>query len=243
METVAAISVGFLILVALLVAIKTFSLWYRTRAVPEFLLGGYLTCATVLGYPLVIASSQVSPAQMWPLHVAGPAMTSVGFTCLLLFTLNVFRPEARWAKAIVGVSVLVFSTGVALTFIEMTGANPRGREELIGINLVTTTPIAFAYLWTTIESLHYYQRLKLRLRLGLADVEVANRMLLWGLMTLSAGIAVMISLVGMLLGSFLTTTMVFVLSCLGTFQTCCLFLAFHPPGWYRGWLERARSQG
>jgi hypothetical protein len=57
-------------------------------------------------------------------------------------------------------------------------------------------------------------------------------------MTLAAGIAVIISVAGMLAGSFLTAPIVLVLSCLGTVHACCLFLAFHSPGWYRAWLER-----
>jgi hypothetical protein len=244
MEIVAGLSVGFLILVALFVATKTFALWARTRGLPELLLGLYLSCATVLGYPLMIASTQVPATQMWPLHLSGQTVTSVGLACLLFFTLNVFRPQAVWARCLVGLSLVLSATAGVAYFIELTGENPRPTAELIGINLVTAAPIAFAYLWTTCESLSYYRRLRLRLRLGLAEITVVNRMLLWGLMTLAAGIAVVLGVVGMLAGSFLSAPAVLVLSCLGMVHACCLFLAFQPPSWYRDWLtRRAAAEG
>jgi hypothetical protein len=133
--------------------------------------------------------------------------------------------------------MLLVAGGVAY-FIEVTGENPRPAAELLGINLLNTTPIAVAYFWTTLESLSYYRRLRLRLRVGLTDVVVANRVLLWGLMTLAAGIAVLINLAAMLACSFLNAPIVLVSSCLGIAHACCLFLAFHPPAWYKGWLER-----
>ena len=238
MEIFAGLSVGFLILAARVVATKTFALWARTRGLPELLLSLYLSCATVLGYPLMIASTQIPASQMWPLHLAGQVAESVGFTCLLFFTLKVFRPEALWARCLVGVCLLLFAVGSVAYFIELTGENPRATGELLGIMLINSTPIALAYFWATLESSSYYRRLRLRLRLGLAEVAVVNRVFLWGLMSFAAGLAVVISLAGMLAGSFLTAPFVLVLSCLGAVHAACLFLAFHPPGWYRLWLER-----
>ncbi|HEY8156229.1 MAG TPA: hypothetical protein VII72_19020 [Myxococcota bacterium] len=238
MEIFAGLSVGFLILTAGVVATKTFALWRRTRGLPELLLSLYLSCATVLGYPLMIASTQIPASEMWPLHLAGQVVTSFGFVCLLSFTLKVFRPEALWARGLVGLCLLLFAAGGVAYFVELTGDNPRPAGELIGITLINSTPIALAYFWAMLESMSYYRRLRLRLRLGLAEVAVVNRVLLWGLMSFAAGIAVIISLAGMLAGSFLTAPFVLVLSCLGAVHACCLFLAFHPPGWYRLWLER-----
>ena len=43
MEIFAGLSVLFLVLTALVIAIKTFALWRRTRGAPELLLGLYLT--------------------------------------------------------------------------------------------------------------------------------------------------------------------------------------------------------
>lgn len=241
MEIFAAGSVGLLILAALVVSIRTFSLWRRTRGLPELLLCLMLFSATVLGYPAMIATTRIPASQMWPLHVLATSLESFGITCLLLFTLTVFRPHTLWARCLVAAAFLMLVGGGVAYFVEVTGENPRPAAELLGINLVNTTPMAVAYFWTTLESFSYYRKLRLRLRIGLSDAVVCNRMLLWGLMTLSAGTAVLINLAAMLAGSFLSAPIVLVSSCLGIVLASCLFLAFHPPAWYRGWLDRAVS--
>jgi hypothetical protein len=237
MEIFAGLAVVSLVLVAMIVVVKTFILWLRTRGLPELLLSLYLAAATVLGYPLVITSTRISPSQMWPLHLGSQLIMSVGFACLLLFTLRVFRPRALWAKCMVGLCLLSFAAGGVVYFFELTGENPRPAAELVEINLINSLPIAFAYLWTTLEALSYHRQLKLRLRLGLTEIAVVNRVLLWGLMTLAAGTAVVISLVGMAAGTLLSTPLVVVMSGLGLVHAFCLFLAFHPPRWYSAWLE------
>jgi hypothetical protein len=241
MEIFAGLTVGLLILTALIVATRMFALWRRTRGLPELLLGLMLLCATVLGYPIMIASSLIPPSKMWPLHVAGQVLMSVGFTCLLLFTLKVFRPNALWARCVVALSLLLFVAGGVAYFREVTGENPRPPVELLGVNLLNTVPIAFAYFWTTVESLSYHRRLLLQLRLGLTDVVVTNRVWLWGQMTLAAGVAVIINLAAMLAGSYLSAPIVIVSSGLGLVHACCLLLAFQPPGWYTVWLKRRHA--
>jgi len=165
-------------------------------------------------------------------------LMSAGVICLLFFTLKVFRPAALWARVLVALAILMLATGGIAFFVELTSEAPRPIEQLLGVNLINTIPIAFAYFWATGESLGYYRQLRLRLRLGLAEVAIVNRVLLWGLMTLAAGIAVVIGLIGMVLGTFLSAPFVLAFSCLGIAHASCLFLAFHPPGWYTDWLTR-----
>ncbi len=237
MEIFAGLSVAFLILAALIVSSKTFALWRRTHGLPEILLSAYLACATVLGYPLVIAASQIPPKEMWLLSLGGSVVMQVGFVCLLLFTRKVFRPGALWAWFVIGAALVVFGATDVAYYIELRGENPRSSAELLGITLSTSVTMACTYLWTMVESLSYYRRLRLRLRLGIGDVLVANRVLLWGLMALAAGFAVLVSLGGLIAGSFLSPSIVFALSSLGCVHAGCLFLAFHPPTSYKIWLE------
>lgn len=237
MVVFAGLSVLVLILAALVVATRTFALWLRTRGLPELLLSLYLTCATLLGYPLMIASTRIPASEMWPVHLGGQVLESIGTTCLLLFTLKVFRPDALWARCLVGLCLVLFAAAGVTYFLELTGESPRPATELLGVTLLSTVPIAFGYFWTTFESLSCYQRLSLQVRLKLTEVAVANRVLLWGLMTLAAGVAVVINLAQLLAGSLLSTPTVVVSSCLGIVLACCLFLAFHPPRWYTAWLD------
>lgn len=239
MEIFAGLSVLLLVLVSLFIAVKTFRLWLRTRGLPELLLTIMLLSATVLGYPLVIAGTRISSDAMWPVLLSGQTMMCIGYACLLLFTLNVFRPTALWAKVLVALTMLLI-LGVSVSyFIEVTGDNPPEPGTMSATTRLTSLPIAIAYFWTMIESLSYHRRMRLQVRLGLTDVVVANRVLLWGLMCLAAGVAVVISNVAMAMqGMLLSPPIVLVCSVLGLAHAGCLFLAFHPPDWYRSWLVK-----
>lgn len=238
MEIFAGLSVLVLLLIALFVTIKTYALWFRTRGLPELLLALYLTCATVLGYPLAIAMGQIPAAENRALHVATQVIMAFGWTCLLLFTLNVFRKGVVWAWCVVGASMSLILAGGGAYIAEVLGENPRPPAEMIELVAFNSIPSAIAYLWTTWEAFGYHLRLKLRLQLNLADPVVVNRMLLWGIMTLSAGVAVVISMVAMLFGHYLSPAVVVGCSAMGLIHAGSLFLAFHPPGWYRRWLEQ-----
>jgi hypothetical protein len=241
MELIAGASVGLLVLCALFIAIKTIALWRRSRQLPELLLSGMLVSATVIGYPLAIACSQIPASQFRAIHIFYPLAFNLGYVCLLFFTLRVFRADAVWARVLVGVT-LVALVGCAGTYIvEALGDHPRRPDQLLGLTLANSGAIAVAYFWTTGESLGYYRRLRLQLRLGLADSLVANRVLLWGLMGLAAGVAVLINAAAMWAGTFMSAPIVAVSSALGLVHAGCLFLAFHPPAWYRGWVEQGRA--
>jgi len=237
MEIFAGLSVALLVLTALVIAVKTLRLWLRTRGRPELLLSLMLIAATVLGYPLAVASMQLSPAEMWPIHIASQLVMTFGYACLLLFTRDVFRPNTLWATCLVGLTLSVFLAANAVYIAELMGESPRAPQELFGLTLLTTAPIALSYFWTTAESLLYYRQLRLRLQLGLTEAVVANRVLLWGLMGLAAGTAVLLNLGALLLGYFMAPVVITISSCLGLVHAGCLFLAFHPPAWYRAWLE------
>jgi hypothetical protein len=238
MELFAGLSVCVLVLTALGIAIKTFAVWRRTRGLPELLLGTMLVTATVLGYPLAVASSRLSPSELWGVHLLSQSLFTVGYACLLLFTLRVFRPTELWAKGLAGGTLLMLVASAVVYGIELASDHPRRPGEMRGLTLASSAAIGVSYLWTMVEALAYYRQLRLRLRLGLSQVVVANRVLLWGLMCMAAGLAVIISAVAMLAGMFMTASIITVMSVLGLVHAGCLFLAFHPPAWYRRWLEQ-----
>jgi len=238
MEVLAGLSVVILVLTAAGVAIKTFALWRRSRELPELLLAGMLVGATVTGYPLAVACNQIPATQMPAIHVAYPIAINLGFMFLLLFTLRVFRATSRLALGLVVVCMLMLAGSAVAYILDALGENPSQQGEMVGLSLVNSTPIAIAYFWTTFESLAYYRRLQLQRRLGLGRSGlVANRLLLWGMMGAAAGIAVVMNAAAMLAGSFMSPAMVSISSLLGLVHAGCLFLAFHPPAWYRGWVE------
>jgi hypothetical protein len=239
MEVLAGLSVVVLILTALAVAIKTFGLWLRSRQLPELLLSGMLVSATVIGYPLAVACNQIAASDVRAIHIAYPLAFNLGYVCLLLFTLRVFRAEAGWAKGLVAATLVVLAGSAAAYIVEASSAHPRPPAQLVGLSLVNSAGIAVVYFWTTFESLGYYRRLRLQQRLGLTRGElVVNRFLLWGLMGAAAGLAVLINAGSIVLGSFMSPPIVATSSALGLVHAGCLFLAFHPPAWYRAWVEQ-----
>ena len=238
MEIFAGLSVAVLVLVALVVVIKTFVLWLRTRGLPELLLSLYLLCATVIGYPLAIAMSVIPASQNWLIHALAEVVMAFGWVSLLFFTLKVFRRDTSWARWLVGFSMVFIATGAVAYILEVTSAHPRTPQELCGFTVTFSVPVAIAYFWTTFEALGYHRQLMLRLRLGLADKAVVNRVLLWGLMALAAGSALVLNMAAMLAGSYLSPMVVSISSTLGLAHASCLFLAFHPPAWYTHWLEQ-----
>jgi hypothetical protein len=194
--------------------------------------------ATVIGYPLAVASSRIRPTELWGIHLLSQTCFTVGYACLMLFTLRVFRPNAAWAKALAGATVLAMVVCSVVYGLELNSESPRRPNEMLGLTLFSSGAIGVAYFWTMIESLTYYRQLRLRMKLGLAQASVANRVLLWGMMSLAAGSAVVLSTAGVLAGSFMTPTMITMMSLLGLVHAGCLFFAFHPPAWYRAWLEQ-----
>jgi hypothetical protein len=239
MEVLAGASVLVLVLTALAVAIKTLGLWRRSRQLPELLLGGMLVSATVIGYPLAVACNQIPATTFRAIHVAYPIAFNLGYVCLLLFTLRVFRANDAWAKGLVAATLVVLAGSAAAYIVEVTSAHPRPPSDLVGLSLANSAGVAVAYFWTTLESLVYYRRLRLQQRLGLARGElVINRVLLWGLMGAAAGLAVLMNAGAILLGSFMSPPIIAISSVLGLAHAGCLFLAFHPPAWYRAWVEQ-----
>lgn len=238
MEIFAGLSVVVLILTALAVAIKTGALWLRTRGLPELLMTLYLSCATVIGYPLAIAMSLIPASESWQIHVAAQGVTAIGWTALLLFTWNVFRRDAVWAGWLVGLVVLSIVAVVGMYVHEVMSPAPRTPQEIPGFTASLSVPVSITYFWTAIEAFAYHAQLKRRLRLGLVEPSVANRTLLWGLMSLSSGIALCINVAGLLVGLYMSPPIVVISSILGLVQAICLFLGFHAPKWYTRWLEQ-----
>ena len=100
------------------------------------------------------------------------------------------------------------------------------------------TGTAVILAWCAFESTRYSIALRRRVKLGLAEPVVANRILLWAIAmviatALSAG-ATLGQVAGInVMGSFEGLTFV---GCFGTVAACAIYLAFLPPKAYTGWV-------
>jgi hypothetical protein len=244
MQALGAAAVGLLVATSIVVALRLLALHRRSRGAPELLLGWMLLLAVGLGYPLMIAASRAGAETIRPLLVASALGTNLGFALLWLFTRHVFRRDAAWATALtaVGVLALLTSAGVrcvqALTAVEARLETRASPEFFLQLGSVIA-----AYTWTSWESLRYHALMRRRVRLGLADPVVADRFLLWGLMSLFVNAGVLLNGYAILRGVsvFQTPAILLASSTTGLAQAVLLLLAFLPPARYLAWVRsRAR---
>lgn len=228
-----------------LLSLRLFRLAWRTRRLPEVLVGAYFLLAP-FGISLAIRIGRFVPAYQPTARAVSNLLFTAGGVALLLFAWCVFRPDSRPARA------LAFGGSAALVAIWLLGF-------LLGsyasdASFFLLLPAFLSYGWVFGESLRYYLLLRRRQRLGLADPVLVNRFLLFAVWT---GAVVAITVLG-LAGSALQLAS-------GTFHdggglgdpvilaitrllalpiAASLWLVFLAPARYHAWLRaRAASAG
>jgi len=164
-------------------------------------------------------------------------MSAGGLAAVNVFTRRAFRPHELWSAALMwGIPLAMFICGLwqvfgpgTLVFVT-TGSGPWSGNTYLG--LVTM-------LWAGGEALAHYSLLRKRLKLGLADPIVANRMFLWGFSifaaaSISASTLVLQALGYNVAGTALGTLLV---GPLGLVSASGLALAFWPPKAYLAWVQ------
>lgn len=232
MQSLAAASIGILIAASIVVAVRLLALYRRTRAWPELLLGGMLLLSTGIGYPLRVAAERAGSDPMGALVIASNFAIGAGYSLLFVFTWRVFRPRATWARVLAAAGVITLLWGSVHGLFGIVG-----RE--IGEQLFQAGPVLAAGLWTACESLRYHGMMRRRVKLGMADVAVSNRFLLWGLMGLSQTLGVVVSMGVTVVkaGALVDAGMLLFASTSGIVQAMLLVLAFLPPRSYLDWVE------
>jgi hypothetical protein len=167
--------------------------------------------------------------------VAGVFGLNLGIVCLLIVVWKVYRPDAGWARAFV-------TAGSAATFVAFVAIAATlevdGRRGPLGYWTMLVTG-SLSYLWAVLECFRYYGLMRRRVRLGLADAELAQRFLCWGL----SATAVLLVFAAGAVNRFLVEvgvhpTMLALQAGLGFVSAVSIWLAFFPPAFYRAWLLR-----
>lgn len=162
---------------------------------------------------------------------------SVAVVCLLIFTLTVFRPTQRTARA----AVWLLSGGMLLGFLGGGAVGDWGgwRNDHIW-NWVELVAQITGYGWAAWEALIYHLKLRRRTAHGLADPLVANRLLLW---SVYAGFYFVSQMgYGVVLAFYeRLTALDMLLVCFTVGGQIALWLAFFPPDWLVRWLRSGRS--
>jgi hypothetical protein len=154
---------------------------------------------------------------------------------LLAFTRCVFHPQSRAALALVvgAAAVMLGSLGVSAAHGDWSGYGNRGAWVWF-----ETGTQQIGYAWTLLEAGLHHLQLRRRLRHGLGDPVVANRLALWALYgagSLTAGVLYLVSLgVATPAGDY--PFAIDVAMIVFTSVACgAIWLAFFPPVAYRRW--------
>jgi hypothetical protein len=161
----------------------------QTRQLPELLIGTGIFVYSSLALPalLIMGLPWLSVGAARSFQLLQQFANFVTLSAIVVFTWQVFRPDARWARvlAVAGIAcAAVASWGSVSVAPEAQGASAMPAEVRPYISLMVLV-WGGAFLWTGLESLRYHAMMRRRLALGLADPVVCNRFLLWAVWGIS----------------------------------------------------------
>lgn len=245
METFALLAVALVALVSMAVGARLLLVSRRTRGFPEFVLGFSLTAITGLGFPVVLLTElrqTIGPLLTFAADLIGSFAVAMGFAGFYVFTWRVFRPGSRWAAALamLGSGVILLATAATVSLAIGIESSQEKFRVVRGWEILLFTSAASGFLWSAAEAFRYHAMLRRRLALGLTGVVVTNRVLLWGLTGVLAGVALgIITLLRLMDVNYMSAPVAhFSAAACGLLGSVCLYLAFLPPPAYLRWLDR-----
>jgi hypothetical protein len=181
-------------------------------------------------------AATAEPILVGRMLLAGKSCGLVALACQGVFIWKVFRPDATWAPALIGVCLC--ASAAALVGFGLSGTFTTGQVPMHWFWLELAGRTAGS-LWLVCEAIRYYELMRKRMRLGLADPVICNRFLLWAIGGV-CGISMMLTAVPPVL--YPTTTHwlmawdVALFSAFGIGFCIAYSLVFFPPAIYRRWL-------
>lgn len=243
-----AVSILFSIVVGTVVSLRVLAIARRTRQLPELAVG-----VGLLSYAL----SQVSLVGLRALGEDGPLVWNSALLLLRIctlqttliglsgFTLLTFGRTTRWRQAlaagIVGASGCAFVVLLHGLWSRLDGG-PMAADQW---SMLPDSCFALMFAWMGAESLRYFDRMRRRARLGLADPLLANRFLLWGggAVVSSLCVVALIALAasGSRVGSG-SAPLAALVTFAGLVNALVWWLSFTPPRWYAHWMRAASEE-
>jgi len=166
----------------------------------------------------------------------GAFAASAGIMAKFVFNWRVYHPAEPWARRVAGAGIVVVTAVLAASL--FVGGVHQG-VEIPRWYLTRGVFQALCLLWGAGEAVLYWDKMRRRQRLGLADPSVTNRFLLWGVAAGAAGLGTAIGVTfqlatgipsaevpGLLLSSSLH----------GLVAAIAMWLAFVPPRAYTRWV-------
>ena len=169
------------IVAGVVVGVRLLRLARRTGGSAERHVGLGMLGICGLSYPLtllVMSGALPEPAGRF-VFVASTFGLAAGTICISAFVQGVFRPEESWARWLHR-AIAAGWTAIALGFAVL--ALRTSTADLLGVGVgyfVRQVGMAVVYVWAAVEALRYWQQLRRRCVLGLAEPIVTNRVGLW----------------------------------------------------------------
>ncbi len=236
------LGIGLLVMIIAdgVVGLRLVLLARKTRGLPELYFGLSLLSLGVIGYPLSIAARKAALAGA-PVPALLPTallFQDLAGLAMLLATWKTFRPAERWPRYL----VLGSATAFALSLL--------GESAIAGAWTFRDGGLwyelgfwsrAGAYLWAALEAGRYYDAMRRRLKLGLADPVITDRFKLWTVSSCAVFAAFLIFYLGRLWAENVATSVPVLMatSVAGLIAGVTVWLAFVPPEVY---LQRVRDR-
>ncbi len=179
MQIFGLLCVSLYCLASVIVGLRLARLARQTREVPEIMIGSALLSGGMIGYPAGVAASllaSVAPAAALPIAVAGALGLTVAAACILVAWWRIYHPASRWGPWVVS----AWTSFLAVLFVMHLGRPVAemvpGASSWEPLRSVVQGGAYTAIAWS---GFRYYALLRRRMRVGLADPVVANRIWLW----------------------------------------------------------------
>jgi len=226
-------------LVYLIAGARLLRLSGRTREIPERLLGASFCLMGVGSLLYSLAVLSFFEASWTLLNFSARISYVIAFILVAVFTQRVFRSEERWSRWIACGTAVLLSVGVG-------GSAMSGDWEGFSIGSgwfwLEWTGYSVPVTWTCVEATLEYIQARRRVRVGLCEALVCNRLLLWASFAALQLFANLVS-VGQYAAfeqdGFFTPGWDYLYSATSISSLVMMWIAFFPPGFYQRWIEGA----
>lgn len=227
------------------IGVRLLRLWLKTWLVPELTIGTSYVASGTLGWTFVLVGS--SPAlRFTPLGLAlrtvGVFCMSLGSLALAVGTWRVFRPEMR----ALAIPIAVLAATLSADFVRNALLH---RTPFVRADDAWYWPGALGrslpIWWSTYETFRYHALLRRRLRLGLIEPVIVNKLFLWGVSG-ACGTSMAILAVAGTVFDFdyrYAETNLMIYGVLGAIGAAAIWLAFFPPERYVKYVAARGGQG
>jgi hypothetical protein len=240
---IGTIGVGVLFCVGVVLSLRLIVLGLRTGELPPLLVAVALLLLGPISVTLAVLAVRSATDEPELSHLLGSgagAASPLGVSCAALVTAVVFRQGSRlgWLATcalIAAMCICVIGTAVS--------GGVDLRRTPTGFRLGYQTLQLGTILWASLEALITWRILRRRIRLGLANPLVVNRIALWGLASGAAAIGMAIGYLATFFGLHYAGAIVEIpIAVLGLVAAAALWLSFLPPSRYEAWVLRRHPE-